>query len=51
MNLLFLIDDYTSVEPAPVVRAVADIILDALNNPHKSHPEGEVFSAVTQQCV
>ena len=52
MNLLFVIDDYTSVEPAPVVRAMADIVLDALNNPHKSRPEGEILlGVVTQQHV
>jgi len=50
MNLFFLIDDYTSVEPAPVVRDMADIVLDAFNNPDKPRPEGEVLlGVITQQ--
>lgn len=43
MNLFFVIDEYTDVEPAPVVRGMVDIIIDALNNPHKPRPEGEIL--------
>ena len=49
MNLLLLVDDYTSVEPAPAVRAMADVVIDALNNPHKSRPEGEILLGVIAQ--
>lgn len=42
MNFFFLIDEYTDVEPAHVVREQVDIIIDALHNPHKPRPEGEV---------
>ncbi|KAF4623294.1 hypothetical protein D9613_001445 [Agrocybe pediades] len=43
MNLFFVIDPYTDVEPAHVVREMADIIIDALNNPDKPRPEGEIL--------
>ncbi|EJD05130.1 terpenoid synthase [Fomitiporia mediterranea MF3/22] len=43
MNLFFVIDEYTDVEPAPVVREMVDTVIDALNNPHKPRPEGEVI--------
>lgn len=41
MNLIFLIDEYTDVEPERVVREMVDIIIDALNNPDKPRLEGE----------
>ncbi|KAJ3563357.1 hypothetical protein NP233_g8992 [Leucocoprinus birnbaumii] len=43
MNLFFVVDEYTDVEPAPVVREMVDIVIDALNNPHKPRPEGEII--------
>lgn len=43
MNLFFVIDEYTDVEPEPVVRAMVDIVIDALNNPNKPRPEGEIL--------
>jgi hypothetical protein len=43
MNLSFLVDEYTDVESAPVVREMMDIVIDALNNPHKPRPEGEML--------
>jgi len=49
MNLFFLIDDYTSVEPADVARVMADIVLDAFHNPNKPRPEGEVLLGVITQ--
>ena len=42
MILLFAIDEYTDVEPEPVVREMLDIVLDAIKNPHKPRPEGEI---------
>ncbi|KAH8101904.1 terpenoid synthase [Cristinia sonorae] len=43
MNLFFIVDEYTDVEPAPVVREMVDVVIDALNNPHKPRPEGEII--------
>ena len=42
MNLFFVVDEYTDVEPTPVVREMIDVVIDALNNPHKPRPEGEI---------
>lgn len=41
MNVFFTIDEYTDVECASVVRGMVDIVIDAINNPHKPRPEGE----------
>ncbi|KAF8952443.1 terpenoid synthase [Flammula alnicola] len=50
MNLFFVIDEYTDVEPAHVVRIMADIIIDALDDPQKPRPEDEhVLGIVSQQ--
>ncbi|KAG6917178.1 hypothetical protein DXG01_003614 [Tephrocybe rancida] len=43
MNLFFVVDEYTDVEPAPVVRGMVDVVIDALNNPHKPRPAGEIL--------
>ena len=43
MNLFFVVDEYTDVEPAHVVREMVDVVLDALNHPHKPRPEGEIL--------
>ncbi|KAF9560259.1 terpenoid synthase [Agrocybe pediades] len=43
MNLFFVVDEYTDVEPAHVVREMVDIVIDALNNPDKPRPEGEIL--------
>ena len=43
MNLFFVVDEYTDVEPEPVVREMMNIVIDALNNPHKPRPEGEIL--------
>ena len=42
MNLFFLFDEYTDVEPAHVVSEMADIVMDGLKNPHKPRPHGEI---------
>ena len=49
MNLFFALDEYTDVEPAPVVRGMADIVIDALNNPHRPRPEGEILLGLVAQ--
>ena len=52
MNLFFVIDEYTDVESVEVVREMADVVIDALNYPHKPRPSGEVFlGEMTRQYV
>jgi hypothetical protein len=41
MNLFFLFDDYTDVENEAATKEMADIVQDALRDPHKIRPEGE----------
>ncbi|KIN06849.1 hypothetical protein OIDMADRAFT_107833 [Oidiodendron maius Zn] len=43
MNLFFVIDEYTDVESASAVQQFVDVIVDALNNPKKPRPSGEVL--------
>ena len=50
MNVFFVIDEYTDVEPTPVVREIVNIVMDALNNPEKPRPKGEiVLGEITRQ--
>lgn len=50
MNLFFVFDEYSDIATADVVREQADIIMDALRNPHRPRPVGEwVGGAVTKQ--
>ncbi|KAJ7240251.1 isoprenoid synthase domain-containing protein [Mycena rebaudengoi] len=42
MNIFFLVEEYTDVESPVVVQDMVDIVMDALNNPHKPRPEGEI---------
>jgi len=46
MNLFFIVDEYTDVEPEPVVRSMVDVVIDALNHPHKPRPEGEIILGI-----
>ncbi|KAH7928468.1 terpenoid synthase [Leucogyrophana mollusca] len=39
----FVVDEYTDIENAEVTREMIEIAIDALNNPHKPRPEGEVI--------
>ncbi|KAG2341934.1 terpenoid synthase [Suillus weaverae] len=41
MNLFFIVEEYTDIENEAVAKERADIVLDALHNPHKMRPEGE----------
>ncbi|CCM04071.1 uncharacterized protein FIBRA_06230 [Fibroporia radiculosa] len=43
MNLFFVIDEYTDVEDATTCREMVDIVIDALHDPHKPRPQGEVL--------
>ncbi|CCL98631.1 uncharacterized protein FIBRA_00633 [Fibroporia radiculosa] len=43
MNLFFVIDEYTDVEDVATCRQMVDIVIDALNNPYKPRPEGEIL--------
>ncbi|KAI0058755.1 terpenoid synthase [Artomyces pyxidatus] len=48
--LLFVFDDYTDRVDGAGVQAYADIVLDALHNPHKPRPEGEsVIGEIARQ--
>ena len=50
MNVFFVVDEYTDVEPAPVVREMINIVIDAMHNPDKPRPEGEILlGEVTRQ--
>ncbi|KAI0638650.1 terpenoid synthase [Trametes polyzona] len=50
MNLLFVIDEYTDVEVAPAVQEAANVVMDALRNPQKPRPDGEVIlGEITRQ--
>ncbi|KAI1789483.1 terpenoid synthase [Ganoderma leucocontextum] len=42
-NVFFLVDEYTDVEPAPKVREIIEVSIDALHNPRKPRPDGEVI--------
>ncbi|KAM5542485.1 hypothetical protein V8D89_003944 [Ganoderma adspersum] len=42
IHLLFVIDEYMDMEPSAGVYEISDIILDALRNPDKPRPEGEL---------
>lgn len=50
MNMFFVYDEYSDVAHEDDVQVMADIIMDALRNPHKPRPEGEwVGGEVTRQ--
>ncbi len=50
MNVFFVVDEYTDVEPAHGVRDIIEIVIDALQNPDKPRPEGEIMlGEVTRQ--
>ncbi|KAJ7645684.1 isoprenoid synthase domain-containing protein [Mycena polygramma] len=50
MNVFFVVDEYTDVESADIVREMVDIVIDAMNNPYKPRPEGEILlGEVTRQ--
>lgn len=43
MIVYFIVDEYTDVEDADRAAEMVDIIIDALKNPHRPRPEGEVI--------
>ncbi|KAI0089641.1 isoprenoid synthase domain-containing protein [Irpex rosettiformis] len=50
MNVYFVIDEYTDVEPQQVVREMIEVIIDAIHNPTKPRPKGEVvLGEITRQ--
>ena len=42
LNLLFVIDEHTDVQPANEVKRTTGIVLDALSNPDKARPVCEI---------
>ena len=52
MNIVFLLDEYTDTEPAHAVHKIVDVVIDALHNPAKPRPEGEVvLGEIVRQSV
>lgn len=52
MNLFFIFDEWSDASTAPETRSQADIIMDALRNPHKPRPSDEwVGGEVARQYV
>lgn len=50
MNMFFVYDEYSDVAHEDDVQVMANIIMDALRNPHKPRPKGEwVGGEVTRQ--
>lgn len=49
MHLVFLIDEYTDYATPDVVRQYFDVVIDALKNPAKPRPSGEVVLGVVAQ--
>ncbi|KAG1793989.1 terpenoid synthase [Suillus plorans] len=50
MNLFFIVEEYTDIENEGVTKEMVDIVLDALQNPHKIRPEGEcILGEITRQ--
>ena len=47
-----MIDEYTDVEPAHIVKDMSAIVMDALENPSKPRPEGEtMLGEITRRSV
>ncbi|KAI5998081.1 terpenoid synthase [Pisolithus albus] len=52
MIVYFIVDEYTDVEDAERTAEIVNIIIDALNNPYRSRPEGElILGEVIRQSV
>ncbi|KAI0062689.1 terpenoid synthase [Artomyces pyxidatus] len=50
MNVCFVFDEYSDVSPVEEVQRQADIIMDALRNPHTPRPAGEwIGGEITRQ--
>ncbi|KAJ7454224.1 terpenoid synthase [Mycena latifolia] len=41
MNLFFVIDEHTDIAATETARGQADVVMDAIRNPHKPRPAGE----------
>ncbi|KAI6163689.1 terpenoid synthase [Pisolithus thermaeus] len=52
MIVYFIVDEYTDVEDANRAAEIVNVIIDALNNPHRPRPEGEmILGEVVRQSV
>ena len=52
MSLFFLFDEYTDKLDGDGARTCADMVIDALRNPHKERPQGESkLGEITRQYV
>ncbi|KAF8990109.1 terpenoid synthase [Cyathus striatus] len=51
INLIFLLDEWSEESNEAEARHLADIVMDALHNPHKVRPQGEwVGGELARQC-
>ena len=41
--MFFVLDEYSDVDPEHGVQEMIGIVTDALTNPHKTRPGGEIF--------
>lgn len=52
MNVFFVIDEYTDLANGIDTRRLADIVMDALRNPHKERPPREwIGGRIVQESV
>ena len=51
-HIQFIFDECSDISSSAEVRCMADIVLDALRNPHKTRPDGEwIGGEVARQYV
>ena len=50
MNVFFVFDEYSDTSDEKTVQALADIMMDALRNPHTPRPaEESILGEITRQ--
>jgi hypothetical protein len=52
MNLFYVFDEYTDIADAEGAEEIRNIVVDAMRNPHKTRPEGELsIGEMTREYV
>jgi len=52
MNLFYVFDEYTDIADGKGAEEIRNIVVDAMCNPHKPRPEGELLlGEMTRECV
>lgn len=52
MNLFYCFDEYTDIADAKGAEEIRNIVVDAMRNPHKPRPAGELLiGEMTRECV